>query len=142
MPKPQIVIDTNVLIAGLRSNRGRAFQLLSLVGTDAFDIHLSVPLVFEYEEVLLRELPRLAMSESDVQSLINYHCAAAQHHEIFFLWRPYLTDADDDMLLELAVKAGCEFIVTFNKTDFAGIDKFGLQAVTPAEFLTRIGKLP
>ena len=103
---PQIVIDTNVLVAGLRSKRGRAFELLSLVGTGAFDIHLSVPLVLEYEEVLLREQVRLAISESAVQTVINYHCAAATHHEIFFLWRPYLPDAEDDMLLELAVKAG------------------------------------
>ena len=51
MPTPQIVIDTNVLVAGLRSKRGRAFELLSLVGTGAFDIHLSVPLVLEYEEI-------------------------------------------------------------------------------------------
>lgn len=46
------------------------------------------------------------------------------------------------MLLELAVKASCQFIVTYNSRDFAGIEKFGLQAVPPAEFLTRIGNLP
>ena len=73
MPTPQIVIDTNVLVAGLRSNRGRAFELLSLVGTGVFDIHLSVPLVLEYEEILLRERSRLAISESAVQTVINYH---------------------------------------------------------------------
>jgi len=90
----QIIIDTNVLVAGLRSKRGRAFELLSLVGTGAFDIHLSVPLVLEYEEVLLRERSRLAISESAVQTVINYHCATATHHEIFFLWRPYLPSAN------------------------------------------------
>ena len=73
MPTPQIVIDTNVLVAGLRSKRGRAFELLSLVGTGAFDIHLSVPLVLEYEEILLRERSRWAISESAVQTVINYH---------------------------------------------------------------------
>ena len=142
MPTPQIVIDTNVLVAGLRSNRGRAFELLSLVGTGAFDIHLSVPLVLEYEEISLRERSRLAISESAVQTVINYHCAAATHHEIFFLWRPFLPDAEDDMLLELAVKAGCQFIVTYNSRDFAGIEQFGSQATTPAEFLKLIGNLP
>jgi len=54
MPTPQIVIDTNVIIAGLRSRKGVAFKLLELIGTDLFSIHLSVPLVLEYEEVLLR----------------------------------------------------------------------------------------
>ena len=66
----------------------------------------------------------------------------ATHHEIFFLWLPYLPDAEDDMLLELAVKAGCQFIVTYNSRDFAGIERFGLQAVTPAEFLKLIGNPP
>ena len=138
----QIVIDTNVLMAGLKSRRGRAFQLLSLVGTGAFDIHLSVPLVLEYEEILMRELPRLAISSSAIESLIDYHCGVATHHQIFFLWRPYLPDAEDDMVLELAVKAGCDFIVSFNKKDFVGVERFGIEAVTPAEFLQRIGDLP
>ena len=62
MPIPHIVIDTNVMVAGLRSRRGSAFRLLTLVGTGQFDIHLSVPLVLEYEEVLLRELPHLQVS--------------------------------------------------------------------------------
>ena len=57
MPIPHIVIDTNVMVAGLRSRRGSAFRLLTLVGTGRFDMHLSVPFVLEYEEVLLRELP-------------------------------------------------------------------------------------
>jgi predicted nucleic acid-binding protein len=58
MPLPQVVIDTNVIVAGLRSRRGSAFQLLRLIGTEQFDIHLSVPLVLEYTEVLTRELSR------------------------------------------------------------------------------------
>ena len=57
MPLPHIVIDTNVMVAGLRSRRGSAFRLFMLVGTGRFALHLSVPLVLEYEEVLLRELP-------------------------------------------------------------------------------------
>ena len=82
-------------------------------------------------DLVERERSRLDISESVVQTVINYHCATATHHEIFFLWRPYLPDSDDDMLLELAVKAGCQFIVTYNSRDFAGIEQFGLQAVTP-----------
>ncbi|PSB18209.1 hypothetical protein C7B65_16010 [Phormidesmis priestleyi ULC007] len=54
MSNPQIVIDTNVIVSGLRSKRGSAFRLLTLVDTGLFDIHLSVPLVLEYEEVLYR----------------------------------------------------------------------------------------
>lgn len=116
--------------------------MLSLVGTGQFDIHLSVPLVYEYEAVLLRELPRLQVTKEAVEALIDFHCAVATHHPIFFLWRPFLRDPKDDMVLELAVKAGCEFIITYNTRDFAGIEQFGLRAIDPGAFLQHIGALP
>jgi predicted nucleic acid-binding protein len=73
MPIPHIVIDTNVMVAGLRSRRGSAFRLLPLVGTGQFDIHLSVPLVLEYEEVLLRELPSLQVPRTVVEDVLDFH---------------------------------------------------------------------
>lgn len=65
----------------------------------------------------------------------------ATSHPIFFLWRPFLRDPKDDMILELAVKAGCEFIITYNVRDFAGVEQFGIQVVEPGAFLQRIGAL-
>lgn len=141
MSVPQIVLDTNVIIAGLRSRNGSAFQLLTLVGSERFNIHLSVPLVLEYEEVLRREILNLTISESDIQDFIDFHCAVAMRHQVFFLWRPYLRDPKDDMVLELAVKAGCDSVVTYNVRDFAGIERFGISAITPATFLESIGAL-
>jgi putative PIN family toxin of toxin-antitoxin system len=141
MSIPEIVIDTNVVVAGLRSRNGSAFRLLELVGSRRFNIHLSVPLVLEYEEVLVRELPNLAISASDIQDFIDFHCAVATHHQIYFLWRPYLRDPKDDMVLELAVKAGCDSVVTYNIRDFVGIEQFGISAVTPAKFLESVGAL-
>lgn len=70
MPIPQVVLDTNVIVAGLRSRRGSAFQLLMLVGMGRFDIHLSVPLVLEYQEVLSRELS-VERNRSVVMSRLN-----------------------------------------------------------------------
>jgi putative PIN family toxin of toxin-antitoxin system len=142
MPLPQIVIDTNVIVTGLRSRRGSAFQLLALIDTGVFDLHLSVPLVLEYVDVLLRELPNLYLSRKEVDDLIDFYCSVGVHHEIFFLWRPFLRDPKDDMVLELAVKAGCESIITYNTRDFAGVDQFGLKLLEPSEFLRSIGKLP
>jgi putative PIN family toxin of toxin-antitoxin system len=141
MPIPQIVIDTNVIVAGLRSRRGCSFRLLTLVGAGQFDIHLSVPLVLEYEDVLLRKLPDISVTGAEVQDLIDFHCLVAAHHQIFFLWRPFLPDPKDDMVLELAVKAGCDNVITYNLRDFAGIEKFGLRAIEPVEFLKSIGAL-
>lgn len=136
---PQVVIDTNILVSGLRSRRGSAFHLLRLVGTGQFDIHLSVPLVLEYQEVLLRQSSYLHFGLDEVDDLINYYCAVGIHHEIFFLWRPFLRDAKDDMVLELAVKARCQSIITYNRDDFVGVEQFGISVLVPAEFLRLIG---
>jgi len=112
------------------------------VGTGLFDIHLSVPLVLEYEEVLLQELSHLHVTRTAAENLIDFHCTVATRHQIFFLWRPYLPDPDDDMILELAVKARCDSIVTYNTHDFVSVERFALRALTPGAFLQQIGALP
>lgn len=141
MVVPQIVIDSNVLVAGLRSKNGQAFRLLQLVGTGLFGINLSVPLVLEYEDVLARPNLSLPVTPAVIEAVIDYHCAVGRHHRIYYLWRPFLRDPKDDMILELAVKANCDYIVTFNKRDFVGVMKqFGIQVATPGEFLASWGK--
>jgi putative PIN family toxin of toxin-antitoxin system len=142
MPILQVVLDTNVIVAGLRSRRGSAFRILELVGTGAFDIRLSVPLVLEYREVLSRELSNLYMDATAIDNFIEFHCSVATQHRIFFLWRPYLPDPKDDLVLELAVKARCDSVVTYNIRDFVGIERFGVKAIPPAEFLRELGALP
>ena len=138
---PRIVLDTNVLVAALRSQQGASFKVLSLVGLGRFSLHLSVPLVLEYEEVLLRYEKDLTVTSEDIKDLLDYLWAVALPQDIFFLWRPFLKDADDDMVLELAANASCEVIVSFNVKDFGGSEQFGVEALTPREFLVRIGEL-
>ena len=64
----------------------------------------------------------------------------SQLQEIFFLWRPALSDPNDDLILELAVAAGCEYIITHNRRDFRGLEKWGIAAVPPSDFLKLIEK--
>ncbi|MDQ3813482.1 MAG: putative toxin-antitoxin system toxin component, PIN family [Armatimonadota bacterium] len=137
----QIVIDTNVFVSALRSNRGASFKLLSLVGKSTqFEINLSVPLVLEYEDVANRQLHITGLSAQDVSDIIDYLCSVGNRRQIYFLWRPFLKDPKDDMVLELAVEAQCQYIISFNRRDFAGVEQFGLQVLTPQEFLREIGK--
>lgn len=135
MKTPDIVLDTNVIVAALRSKRGASNQLLSLVGTHRFEIHDSVALILEYEDVLQRHRTELGLSQDDVADFIDSLCSMAHHHKIYFRWRPTLGDVNDELVLELAVTARCEYIVTHNISDFKGIDTFGVQAVTPKVFL-------
>lgn len=138
----QIVLDTNVFVAALISKRGSAYKLLSLVDKGLFGIHLSVPLVLEYEEVTKRlSGSQIALTLQELDDIIDYLCAVGRHRQVYFLWRPFLADPSDDMLLELAVSADCEFIVTYNIRDFDGTTHFGVQAITPKGFLELIGEL-
>ena len=139
--KPLIVIDTNVFISAFRSRRGASFKLVSMIGSDRFDITVSVPLVLEYESVAKRQRATRAMSEEDIENILDYVCSVAHLQKIFFLWRPFLRDPDDDMLLELAVASEADFIVTHNIGDFTGIERFGVLARRPSEFLKEIGVL-
>ncbi len=142
MSGPQIVIDTNVLVAALRSRRGASFRLLSLIDSGKFEVNVSVPLVLEYEDAAQRLVGEFALTARDIDNIIDYVCAVAQHRRVFYLWRPFLRDPKDDMVLELAVSANCDTIVTFNIADFEGVDEFGMRAMTPRDFLREIGELP
>ncbi len=138
----QVVLDTNVLVSALRSQRGASHRLLRLVGDARFRINLSVPLLLEYEDVLKRPDAGHPLSPKEVDDVLNYLCASASLREIFYLWRPVLPDPKDDFVLELAVESGCDYIVTFNTRDFAGAGKFGVTAISPQEFLRELGEIP
>jgi putative PIN family toxin of toxin-antitoxin system len=135
--QPNIIIDTNILVAALRSRSGASFKLLSLIDSGLFSVSLTVPLIFEYEDVLKRE--HLGIPSTTADDVLDYLCAVASHHNVHFMWRPYLRDPKDDLVLEAAVASEATHIVTFNTKDFGGIHRFGVQALWPADFLSQIG---
>lgn len=140
MVQPFVVLDTNVVVSALRSQRGCAFRVLEAVGCGVFDIAISVPLVLEYESALIAQrLPTI--TESDVRTALDYLCSVGHQQQIFFLWRPVLTDPNDDMVLELAVAAQCVAVVTYNLRDFRGTERFGVAVWTPADLLRKVGLL-
>lgn len=139
MKASKIVIDTNIIISALLSNRGAAFKLISLIGKQYFNYALSVPLILEYEDVLKRENSKIMVSQTGIESILDRLCYHADLREIFYLWRPYLNDPKDDLVLELAVESNSNFIITYNLKDFKNIEKFGLEAITPKIFLQKIG---
>ena len=137
--KSRIVIDTNVFVSALRSQDGASFKLIEMIGTGRFEIVVSVPLVLEYESVAKRQRDANKLSESEIGDIIDYVCSQAIRQEIFFLWRPFLRDPADDMVLELAMASESQHIVTFNIRDFHGVEQFGVRVLTPGEYLMHIG---
>ena len=136
-----IVMDTNVLFAGLYSSSGASFQILKLINIEKIKPVISTTLLFEYEDVLKREETILELSHKQVNIVLDNICALSNFQKIYFLWRPYLKDPKDDHVLEVAVASKTKIIVTHNIKDFKGIEKFGIKAITPKDFLKLIGEI-
>jgi predicted nucleic acid-binding protein len=135
----RVVFDTSVLVAAARSRIGASFALVSSIPAPEFQLCLSVALYSEWQQVLTRSehLPPGDTAE-DARRFLRFLASQAHLQEIHFLWRPFLPDADDDMVLELASAADCPYIVTHNVIDFHGSQQVGAAALSPREFLSMI----
>ncbi len=131
----RVILDTNVVVAAIRSRHGASAALLRLLSGGEFSIAISAPLVFEYEEVLVRELVPAFVSLEGVDQLIRLVCMVGEKHEPERKFRPALPDPDDDFIVELAAAAGIEYIVTHNVQDFRNSGLSGINAITPSRFL-------
>ena len=139
----RVVFDTSVLVAAARSRDGASFALVTSIPSPRFQICLSVGLYTEWQDVLTRpeHLPPGQASE-DALHFLRFLASQARLQDIFFLWRPFLSDPNDDMILELAFAAGCRYIVTHNTKDFRGCQQLGTEAITPRDFLSIVTKTP
>jgi putative PIN family toxin of toxin-antitoxin system len=140
MPPIDVVLDTNVVIAAMRSRDGASFRVLSLIGDPRFRLAISVPLIVEYEAVAMRRHSGIPLESDAIVSILDHICAVGRRVEIFFHWRPHLRDAEDEFILELAVAGGCRYIVTHNSRDFAGAEQFGIEVISPGKFLRLLGE--
>lgn len=138
IPQVYAVLDTSALVAGLRSKKGASFRVLRAIRRGDIRIAVSVALVLEYEAVTLRPGLLPAFSPEDIGKVIDGLCRLAYHQQVFFAWRPFLPDPDDDLVLELAVAASAPFVITHNTGDFCGSDSMGVRAITPAAALNLI----
>lgn len=141
MTIPRIVIDTNVFISALLSQRGAAYKLIMLSDSNLFHAHISVPLILEYEDAAQRILHKTTLSDDDLDNILNYLSSVSHRQKISFLWRPFLPDPKDDMVLELAIAGNCKAIITYNQKDFVGVEIFGIDILTPKAFLQQIGQV-
>ena len=138
METSKVVLDTNVIFSGLYSSKGVSFQILNLLHQRRVSAVLSVTLLFEYEDVLRRNAEMLYLNDEQIDIILDNLCMLCSHQKVHFLWRPYLKDPKDDHVLELAVAAEAEFIITHNIKDFKQVDKFNIEALTPKMFLEMI----
>jgi len=137
----RIVLDTSVLVAGLRSRLGASNRLLELVAAGRCVPLVSTAVFLEYDDVLRRAEHKLAtgMSEDDVSGFLAALASASEPVEVHFRWRPQLPDPADELILEAAVNGQADAIVTHNLRDFqAAAQTFGLRVMTPAQALEEL----
>jgi len=141
----RLVLDTNVVVAGLRSRRGASHLVLREVPRRTFTLLLSVPLFAEYEATLKRPDVRAAhgLADPEIDSLLAVWAQLGEAVVRHFAWRPQLADPNDEMVLETAVNGSARAIVTFNQADFSGAARrFGVDLWTPGQLLDRLRGRP
>lgn len=139
----KVILDTSVLVAAARSRRGASFAVVSHLPSPKFQIALTVALYTEYQAVLSRaeHLPP-GLGPDDALGFCRYLASIAHLQDVHYLWRPFLRDPDDDMVVECAAASGSRYIVTHNVHDFRRVTELGIQAVTPAAFLEVLRSTP
>ena len=133
-------MDTNVITAGFRSRRGASNALLRLVDGGRVIPLCSTALFLEYEAVLSREETRAITGHGldDVSTIMRAFAALCEPVDISFRLRPILRDADDEMVLEVALNGQAEAIVTHNIRDFEAIQELGIEVATPGQIVGRL----
>jgi putative PIN family toxin of toxin-antitoxin system len=137
------VLDTDVIVAAMRSPAGASAALLLAALDGRFILVANVPLVIEYEATCSRAEHRLAagLSESEVRQFLDGVAALAEAVETHFLWRPRLRDPADEMVLEAAVNGRADAIVTFNRRDYGATPhEFGIDVLKPLDALRRLSQ--
>ena len=132
----RVVLDTTVLVAASRSRNGASYQLVSMLPSREFEIALTVALYTEWQAVLTRAEHRPPGTTTETaMSFLRYLSSVAHLQDVHFLWRPFLRDPDDDMVLECAAASGSAFIVTHNRRDFRRAVELKIEPILPADFL-------
>lgn len=138
MVRVRVVLDTNVLIAGLRSRYGASFVVLTMVADRRIRPLVTTALFLEYEAVLKRPEQRsmTGMTEAEVDGFMSEFAALAEGVDVHFLWRPQLADPTDEFVLEAMINGRGDALVTHNTRHFSrAASRFGLSVVSPSEFL-------
>jgi len=131
-----VTIDSNVLVAAVRSNRGWSYKLVRGIGADLrWQPCVTVPLLHEYAEQICNKEHTPAWSPENRDDFLDYLCASSQCFEVHYLWRPLLADEDDHIVLEAALASSSPVIVTFNKRDLVPAERMGISLMTPKEFM-------
>jgi putative PIN family toxin of toxin-antitoxin system len=137
----RLVLDTDVIVAALRSDRGASRQLLLAALDRRVVLLASVPLFLEYEAVLTRPGQRAGtgLSVEETNTILDELAAVIEPVLFRFLWKPQLKNPADEMVLETAVNGQADRLATFNVRHLrVAAGSFGIRATRPGEILQEL----
>ncbi len=143
VPIRRIVLDTSVVVAGLRSRLGASNAVLVLLANRQLVGLATPPLFLEYEDVLKRAEHRLVhgLTLEEIDEFLTELAAVLEPVETYFHWRPQVRDPGDEMVLEAAINSQADILVTFNVSDFAAASgRFGIQVLRPRDLLREMSR--
>jgi len=128
-----IVLDTNVLVAGLLSPFGPCGEIVRMVSSGEITLSFDARILNEYQEVLAR--PKFKFDKDKTAALLDQ----IEHRGLTTAPSPLLIslpDIDDEPFLEVAIAAQTICIVTGNQIHFPADLCQGVMVLSPSEFLT------
>ena len=137
----RVVLDTDIIVTALRCATGGSNAVLREAAHGRITPLVTPALFLEYEAVLKRPEQRLVhgLGLRDIDRFLSALAAACEAVEVSFQWRPQLSDANDEMVLETAVNGQADALITHNVRDFVkGAERFGLRVLRPGEFLKEL----
>jgi uncharacterized protein len=129
----RIVLDTNVLAAGLLSPFGPPGDIARMVSSGDLTLCLDARILSEYREVLLR--PKFGFPEDSVSALLRF--VEYRGHTVASRPLPqHLPDVSDEPFLEVALASEAECLVTGNLAHFPAALRQRAMVLSPAEFMS------
>lgn len=127
-----IVLDTNVLVAGLLSPLGPCAEIVRMVSSGELVLSFDSRILAEYKEVLRRS--KFKFDKDKVAAILD-HIEHSGHTVASSPLHQFLKDRDDEPFLEVALAGKTTCLVTGNQAHFPVRLCQGVKVFSPVEFI-------
>lgn len=141
MKRYRVILDTNVILAAMRSSIGASYLLLAKIGHPRWQSIVTPALMYEYEDVVRRPGAVPGLSPHDITNILDMIYHESHRQIVWFSWRPLSPDPGDDLVVEAAIAGRCDYVVSFNERHLRVVREFGIEILRPADLLKLIGEI-
>jgi predicted nucleic acid-binding protein len=141
MKRYRVILDTNVILAAMRSQNGASYRLLLTIGHPQWQSVITPAVMYEYEDVARRPNAAPGLTPQDITNVLDLIYRESHRQLVWFSWRPLSPDPGDDAILEAAIAGHCDYVVSFNKRHLQAAREFGIEVLKPADVLKLIGEI-